>query len=166
VQTRRRAAREDARVPSPVDELPHVDAHATVIAAGVERVWSALIETIVRTLSRAGAARYARVVGCDDDRVAGPRPLAEGSSLPGFHVVSATEPCELVLAGRHRFSSYALIFRIDELSAGRSRLDAETRANFPGVRGAVYRTLVIGTGGHRVAVRRLLSAVARAAESP
>lgn len=84
--------------------------------------------------------------------------------MPGFHVVTALPPTKLVLAGRHRFSSYALTFRIDELAAGRSRLRAESRAAFPGLTGTVYRMLVIGTGGHVVGMRRLLSGIKRAAE--
>jgi hypothetical protein len=153
-------------VPTTVDELPRVDEHVIEIAAGVARVWSALIERVDRTFSRTGVTSYARVVGCESDRDAGPRPLAEGSALPGFRVLSANAPYELVLGGRHRFSSYALIFRVGELSSDRARLEAETRATVPGVPGAVYRVLVIKTGGHRLVVRRLLSAVARAAESP
>ena len=66
-----------------------------------------------------------------------------------------------MLAGRHRFSSYALIFRLDEIGAHRSRLRAETRATFPGAGRRVYRLLVIGTGGHAVAVGRMLAKVAR-----
>ena len=67
------------------------------------------------------------------------------------------------LAGRHRFSSYALTFRLDEIGAHRSRLRAESRATFPGPAGAVYRLLVIGTGGHAVAVGRMLAQVRRRA---
>jgi hypothetical protein len=38
----------------------------------------------------------------------------------------------------------------------RTRIRAQTRAAFPGALGRVYRALVIGTGLHRVLVRRLL----------
>lgn len=91
----------------------------------------------------------------------GPRPLAAGSTLPGFHVEVAEPGLELALAGSHRFSEYALIFRLADASAGRTRLRAETRAAFPGVKGAVYRTLVIGSRGHVLVTRRLLGAVAQ-----
>jgi hypothetical protein len=43
-------------------------------------------------------------------------------------------------------------------------LRAESRATFPGLAGAAYRLLVVRSGGHVVAVRRLLSAVRRRAE--
>ncbi|MBK6017827.1 hypothetical protein [Streptomyces sp. MBT53] len=147
-----------------VDALPRVDEHATVIAAGVDEVWRALTETLDRACSRPGAARYARWVGCADRAVAGPRPLAEGSAFPGFRVAGAVPGGELVLRGSHRFSAYALVFRLDELAPGRTRLRAETRAVFPGPAGAVYRLLVIGSGGHAAGVRRLLAAIRRRAE--
>ena len=66
--------------------------------------------------------------------------------------------------GRHRFSSYALIFRLDRVGPDESRLRAETRAEFPGVSGGIYRFLVIGTRGHLVAVRRLLSTIKHRSE--
>jgi len=85
--------------------------------------------------------------------------------MPGFHVAHAASPSELFLAGSHRFSRYALLFRIDVINTGSSRLRAETRAAFPGLSGAVYRALVIGTRAHVVALRRLLAGVKRTAES-
>jgi hypothetical protein len=144
-----------------VSQLPYLDEHATDIAADVDAVWTALLAT----LDRAGMAGYARIVGCADYTASGPRPLAEGSTIPGFRVVTALPAAELALEGRHRFSSYALIFRIEPDGAGRSRLRAESRGVFPGLLGGVYRLLVIGTGGHVVAVRRLLSAVRRRSEA-
>jgi hypothetical protein len=80
--------------------------------------------------------------------------------------VSAVPELELALVGRHRFSSYALTFRIDRLGPDRTQLRAESRAAFPGVLGRAYRIAVIGTGGHAVAVRRLLTAVQRGSEQP
>jgi hypothetical protein len=40
------------------------------------------------------------------------------------------------------------------------RLRALTFAAFPGLHGKVYRALVIGSGGHRVVVRRMLKRIA------
>ncbi|MET7490143.1 hypothetical protein [Streptomyces sp. NPDC005538] len=147
-----------------VDALPHVDEHATLVAAGVDEVWRALTETLTRAYSRPGWVRYARLVGCAERTGSGPRPLAVGSVFPGFRVVGADPGRELVLQGSHRFSAYAFVFRLDALAPGRSRLRAETRAVFPGPAGRLYRLLVIGTGGHAVGVRRLLSGVRRRAE--
>ncbi|MFG2347969.1 hypothetical protein [Streptomyces phaeochromogenes] len=148
-----------------IPSLPYRDEHTTVVAAGADDVWRSLGDTLDRSFSRPGANRYARLVGCADRTASGPRPLAEGSTLPGFRVATAVPGRELVLVGRHRFSSYALIFRLEPAGPGRSRLTAETRATFPGPAGGLYRLLVLGTGGHAVGVRRLLAAVRRRAET-
>ena len=148
----------------PIASLPYIDEHSTVIAAGADDVWRNLGETLDRSFSGPGMASYARLVGSADCTASGPRPLAEGSTLPGFRVVTAVTGRELVLEGRHRFSSYALIFRLEDISPCRSRLRAESRAVFPGLAGGIYRRLVIGTGGHVVGMRRLLSAIRRRSE--
>ncbi|MET8028931.1 hypothetical protein [Streptomyces avermitilis] len=142
-----------------IASLPYLDEHATVIAAETADVWRGLAETLDRSFSRPGMAGYTRLVGCADCAAFGPRPLAEGSTFPGWRVAAVDPGRELVLQGRHRFSSYALIFRLEHVGPGRSRLRAESRAAFPGLTGALYRGLVIGTGGHVVGMRRLLSAV-------
>jgi hypothetical protein len=139
--------------------LPYIDEHATVIAADRDTAWRELGAVVDRTFSGGRSPGVARLLGCADHKVSGPRPLAEGSTLPGFRVAAATPGRELTLAGRHRFSSYALVFRLDEAGPGQSRVRAETRAGFPGPAGAIYRLLVIGTGGHAILVRRMLTAV-------
>jgi hypothetical protein len=145
------------------DRLPHLDEHATTIAAGVDDVWPVLLEALDRIFSRPVAATYARAVGCADHDASGPRPLAVASTVPGFRVVAAVPGSALVLEGRHRFSVYALIFRLDSVAPDWTRLRAETRAVFPGRAGGLYRLLVVGTGGHVLAVRRMLSAIERRA---
>lgn len=148
-----------------MDELPHVDEHSTSVDATAERTWEALLRTVDGTLASGRAARGARLLGCEDAEAAGPRPLAPGATIPGFHVEVAERPRELALAGAHRFSRYALIFRLDP-GDGVTRLRAETRARFPGLRGRAYRALVIGSRMHVVVTRRLLAAVKRRAERP
>ncbi|MCX4918578.1 hypothetical protein [Streptomyces sp. NBC_00687] len=148
----------------PKNALPHVDDHTTVVEAAPDVLWRALCEVLDRSGARPGATGYARLVGCTDRAATGPRPLAAGSALPGFHVTSALPDRELVLEGGHRFSSYALVFRIERTGRGRSALTAETRAVFPGATGGLYRRLVVGTGGHTWATRRLLASVRRRAE--
>jgi hypothetical protein len=149
---------------SAAERLPHIDEHAVEVGADREATWEALRHVAEATVSSGAAPTFARLVGCADTVASGPRPLATGSTIPGFHVESATQPAELALAGSHRFSDYALIFRLDELGRGRTRVRAETRAEFPGAKGAVYRALVIGTRMHVLATRRILAAAKRRAE--
>jgi hypothetical protein len=151
-------------MPSPSDRLPHVDEHSSEIEAGPDATWDAALRVVEGSVASGSGARIARLLGCADVDATGPRPLAAGSTFPGFRVETAERPRQLALAGRHRFSDYALIFRIDDLGGGRTRLRAETRAEFPGLRGRAYRAMVIGTRGHVLLTRRLLGAIKRRAE--
>lgn len=117
------------------ERLPYVDQHAVEIGAGVEVTWEAVERT------------------------------AQALPRRGFRVVGRIPERELGLRGHHLFSRYALIFRLDPLDPGRTRVRAETRAAFPGLRGRVYRGLVIGTRLHVLATRRLLGGIRRRAES-
>jgi hypothetical protein len=144
--------------------LPYVDEHAAIVAADRERTWESLLRVADGFTAGPGTALFARLVGCTDLEESGPRPLAVGSSFVGFHVAIADPEAELALAGRHHFSDYALVFRLDSLDGGATRVRAETRAEFPHLRGAIYRTLVIGTRIHVLVTRRLLGAVKRSAE--
>lgn len=144
--------------------LPHIDEHSVEIAASPEAVWEALLRVVDGSFGSATTGRVARLLGCTDVGASGPRPLATGSAFPGFHVEAAEHLQELTLAGSHRFSDYALIFGLDQIDQ-HTRLRAETRAIFPGVKGAIYRTLVIGSRGHVLVTRRLLGAIKQRAES-
>lgn len=148
------------------ERLPHVDEHAAEIAASPAAVWEALGQVVENAVSAGAAPRYARLIGCADTEPAGPRPLAVGSAFPGFHVATAVPDEELGLAGAHRFSDYALVFRLEDLGEGRTRLRAETRAVFPKLHGRAYQALVIGTRMHILVTRRLLGATKRRAERP
>ena len=147
-----------------MEQLPHIDEHSVEIAAGSAVTWNALLRVVEGSFGSTATGRIARLLGCADVDAAGPRPLVAGSALPGFHVEAADQPLELALAGSHRFSEYALIFRLDELGDDHTRLRAETKATFPGLKGGVYRTLVIGTRGHVLVTRRLLNAAKHRAE--
>ncbi len=144
--------------------LPHIDEHSIEIMAGPQAVWDALGHVVERTMSSRGAPQLGRLLGSADLHPGGPRPLTEGSSITGFHVDVAEAPHELALVGTHRFSRYALIFRLHDLGEGRTRLRAETRADFPGFKGSIYKTFVIRTRGHVLATRRVLTATKRRAE--
>lgn len=146
------------------DRLPYVDEHSIEIEADSESTWEAASRVVDGSFASAPSSTFARLLGCADVDVSGPRPLAAGSTFPGFRVEAAERPWELGLGGSHRFSRYALILRVDALDGGRSRLRAETRAEFPGLKGRAYRVLVIGTRGHVFLLRRLLAATKRRAE--
>jgi len=147
-----------------VDDLPFVDEHVTSVAASANTVWQVLLEALDRQFSRVPATVYVRAVGCAEVAPSGPRPLGEGSSMPGFRVVTIVPLTEIVLEGRHRFSTYRLTFRVDERSSRESRLRAETRASFPGKAGGIYRRVVIASGAHAILVQRLLNGVRRKSE--
>lgn len=132
------------------------------VDAPPDMTWSAALRVAEGWLSSASGA--ARLLGCADTAPSGPRPLATGSVLPGFHVEAAEPGRILALAGEHRFSDYALIFRFEGEDEGPTKVRAETRATFPGAKGSVYRALVIGTRGHVLVTHRLLAGIKRRAE--
>jgi hypothetical protein len=151
-------------VPAVTERLPHIDEHAVEIDAAPDAVWDALLRVVDGSFGSAATGRAARLLGCADVDPSGPRPLAAGSALPGFHVEVAERPQMLALAGSHRFSDYALIFRLEDLPNNHTRLRAETKAAFPGFKGRIYRTVVIGTRVHVLVTRRLLGAIKHRAE--
>lgn len=141
--------------------LPYIDEHTREVAAPPEETWTALTRG---SFGGAGAGTIARLLGCEETALSG-APGEAGSTVPGFRVREAERPRKLVLQGRHRFSNYELGFEIEDLGAGLSLLRAITRAEFPGLRGRIYRGLVIGSRGHVLATRRLLRAIAQHAEA-
>jgi hypothetical protein len=147
-------------------ELPHVDEHSIAIGATPDAAWDALLRVVEGSFASGASSKGARLLGCADTVASGPRPLADGSVLPGFHVETAQRPQELAIAGGHRFSDYALIFRLDEQDSTGTVLRAETRAAFPGLKGSAYRAMVIGTRIHVLVTRRILSAAKHSAERP
>jgi hypothetical protein len=148
--------------PEPAEaELPWVDEHATELDATPAAVWPALLRTVEKMTDGRAAPRYARAVGCADTEAGGPRPLEVGSTVPGFHVAAMAPERLLTLRGSHHFSEYELVFRLEPLGGVRTRLIAETRAVFPGMKGRAYRALVIGTRMHVLVVRRMFGGVAR-----
>jgi hypothetical protein len=142
-------------------ELPFVDEHRVVIAAPPEAVWRALTRLVARP--RRGTEAFAYVLGAHPRRIS-PGPLVEGATLPGFEVAEALPGRLLRLIGHHRFSRYELSYTLDPSSTG-TVLCARTRAAFPGLRGTVYRGLVIGSGAHRVLLRRQLQSVRQRASA-
>jgi hypothetical protein len=142
--------------------LPFIDEHSVDVAASPDAVWAALGRTVGQQ-SRLPVRAVATVLGTDPRAPRGD-PLVLGSTIPGFRVTAAVRGERIVLSGRHRFSEYELVFELTARADG-TRLSALTYARFPGPHGRAYRALVIGSGGHRIAVRRMLRGIAGAAES-
>ena len=144
--------------------LPHIDEHWTEVAAPAERIWEVLEQVLVDATGGSAWKRlYAAAVGAHDPTATG-RGLAIGTTLVGFHVVAADPPREVLLEGAHRFARYALRFRIEPGTRG-AHVGAITDAAFPGLGGMLYRTLVIGSGGHGLVVRWLLRRIKARAEA-
>ncbi len=146
-----------------LEELPPIDEHAIEVDAPAEVSWEALFPTIERALNGRHAQRYAERLDAGVTVAAGDL-HHPGGMLPGFTVIRAIEPVMLALAGRHRFAQYAVVFRIDLLPGQRSQVRLETRAEFLGRKGRLYRAGVIGTRGHVLVVNRMLRAIKRRAE--
>jgi len=148
----------------PLEQLPPIDEHAIEIDAPAELAWGALFPMLEGTLDHPRARRYARRIDAAVTTAHGDLGHP-GGMLPGFTVIRAIEPVMLALAGRHRYAQYAMVFRIDLLPGQRSRVRLESRAQFLGRRGRLYRAGVVGTRGHVLFVNRMLRTVKRRAEN-
>jgi hypothetical protein len=139
--------------------LPLIDEHERRIDADREQVWVALGRMLSGADSSDGALSTItfRLLGVRPGRTAGD-PLHEGSTLQGFAVSRVVRPEILRLEGRHRFSRYALTFRLRR-DGDSTIVTAESRGEFPGITGRAYRALVVGSGGHVIAVRRMLARI-------
>ena len=119
-----------------MEQLPYIDQHAITVPADRVTTWSALLRVMCRNAN-------------------------DPSTVPtGFVLDRATPHERFALKGRHPFAVYRLVFELDEEGPQRTRLRALTWADFPGARGEIYRALVIGSGAHRVVVRRMLKRIA------
>ncbi len=153
----------DRIIDIPLESLPFVDEHSIDVAATPEAVWQAVVGEIEAISAGKVWARFARLLGCvhtDGRGKAG----QIGWVMPGFVVARAVEPGLLAFMGRHRFSTYALIFTMFEKPSGLVKLCVQTRAEFPGIRGRAYRAAVIGTRSHVVVTVGLLRRARRRAE--
>jgi transcriptional regulator with XRE-family HTH domain len=146
------AARSDRGTDHARNELPFIDQHRLGLDVPPEVTWAALQHCARHSLGLRPGGVGAWALGTV--------PAA------GFRVTAVTAGRSLALAGRHRFSRYELVFHVVPTGTGGSELCASSYAAFPGLRGGVYRTLVIRSGLHVVATRRILRAVRRQAQRP
>lgn len=130
-----------------MDDLPYVDEHRTTVEASPAEAWRGLRAYVDRMLAANDGRLFSRLLGA--------RPSA------GFEIAEEEPQCALVLTGRHRFSHYRLVFEL-EPSGAHTILKARTYAVFPGLHGRAYRLLVISSGAHAVATRRMLASTRRA----
>lgn len=147
----------------PIESLPFIDEHWIEIAAKPEEVWDALMHVVSGAGESRSGAPLSKALGCEETETEGEAGEI-GSKIPGFVVTRSVRPAVLALMGQHRFSRYALIFTILEKPSGLMLLSAQTRAEFPGRKGRVYRGLVVGTHGHVVVTTSLLRQVRKRAE--
>jgi hypothetical protein len=146
-----------------VDALGSLDEHTVVVDASPDAVWHAVLGMARGTFDGKGARLFARVVGCDPPTPSGWDDPGVGTTIVGFRIVEADRPGRLVVEGRHHFSHYAIVFRVEPAATG-TRCTIESRADFPGIHGRLYRLAVIGSRGHVFAVRRMLRDIERRAE--
>jgi hypothetical protein len=139
-----------------MERLSYIDEYDARVEGPPELTWTAVTRALRGQLK--GFPALVRVLGASPAERSGDwNGDLTGATLPGFEVVDAQRPERLELRGRHRFARYSLVFLIDG-----ERVRAQTYADFPGVKGRVYRALVIGSGAHRVITKRLLRRVAAA----
>jgi hypothetical protein len=133
-------------------DLPYVDEHAITIAAPRDVVWTGLRRYATTVIGLSGGSTVARILG----------------TVPpsGFEVADEVPGAGLTLAGRHRFSHYALVFELHDAAEGSTVLGAKTYAVFPGLQGRMYRALVIGTRIHVLATSTMLRAIRRLSLRP
>ena len=128
-------------------ELPFIDEHQIRIPASRDRVWRALRRHVDSSLGVAARNPLTRILGTE------PR--------SGFEIEREVAGKQLSMAGRHRFSRYRLVFEVTDITEEETQLSARTYAEFPGLRGRVYRGLVIGTKAHVLATKQILRSVRR-----
>jgi hypothetical protein len=135
----------------PLLELPYIDQHMVRIAAPREVAWRALEQYVAAFLHRAENGVFARLLGTE------PR--------AGFEIAERVPVNRLTLTGRHRFSRYQLTFDLTDEADSATHLRATTHAEFPGLRGRIYRGLVIGSAAHALATTHILRSIRRRALS-
>ncbi len=118
-----------------MERLPYIDEHAITVDADAATTWAAVLRTL-----------------CSDP--------ADPRAPIGFAIGECTPRERLTLKGRHPFSIYEWVFGLDALGPHRTQVRSQTWAAFPGIHGKIYRALVIGSGGHQLAVRYALKRIA------
>jgi hypothetical protein len=122
-------------------------------------IWTAVSRGVVASAAIARDWKRSRA----RNQAAGRDPHDPATVPTGFVLDEARPPERFALEGRHLFAIYRWVFELDEEASQRTRVRATSWAKFPGLHGKVYRALVIGSGGYRIAVRWMLKRIAAAA---
>jgi hypothetical protein len=133
-------------------DLPYIDEHSIVVAAPRAVVWTALCRYADASIGLPAGNPLTRLLGTDPAR--------------GFAVTESRAQQHLGLGGHHRFSRYLLTFDLSDQPDGQTRVSARSYGQFPGVLGWAYRTLVVGSRGHVLAVRHMLQGIRRQSLRP
>ncbi|MFL6101254.1 MAG: hypothetical protein ACJ71T_15010 [Actinomycetales bacterium] len=123
--------------------LPFLDEHSLVLPAARDEAWPVVL-AYLGSLSRSSHPVLHRALGT--------------TPSSGFEIVESRPPHQVTLAGCHRLSTYRLVFSLRPDGSG-TRLVATTYAEFPGLKGRLYRTILMTTHAHQLATRRLLRAI-------
>ena len=127
--------------------LPFVDEHGLTVRADEQEIWPAVVG-YATALSRSRHRVLSRLLG----------------TVPqsGFEIVATRPHQDVTLAGRHRFATYRLVLGVATDHA-EARITADTFARFPGLRGRLYRVLLMRTHAHQVVTRHMLRQIGRRA---
>jgi len=129
-------------------DLPLLDRHTTVTSADAGLLWQS-VRQYAHGLADADHAVLGRILGTDPPS--------------GFLITDEVESKRIALNGNHRFAHYRLVFELEDGPGQLTRLSAASYADFPGATGRLYRTLLMRTGGHVLAVRSMIRAIVRRA---
>jgi hypothetical protein len=132
-----------------VSALPLIDDHRVHVRAPMEQTRDAVSKLVRRLAGRPAPRAFVALWRLEP---------------PSGFAVTSSAPDRIVLVGHHRFSHYELAFELRPTDDGGVDVCGRTSADFPGAAGRLYRAVVIGSGGHGVAVRAMLRRIKRAAE--
>ncbi len=127
--------------------LPFVDEYGLTVRAREDEIWPVVVG-YATALSRTRHRVLSRLLGAVPES--------------GFEIIATRPHEEVTLEGRHRFATYRLVFRVRS-DGGAALVTADTFAQFPGVKGRLYRAVLMGTRAHRIATTRMLREIQRRA---
>ncbi len=127
-----RGSQRAATAKSAIGDLPFIDEHSLAVNAPPEHVWDETaqvtrrwVEHLMPRFGGTAGPLLAGLLGCSNVDPPGP---GAPEAIVGFRVAWAERPQLIALEGEHRFSRYALTFRIEPTDSSSCIVKAETRA--------------------------------------